>query len=340
MASGLLPVHAAEAPLQSPGFAAVNQTAVPAEDRRAILAMTGEYRVDFRFEETVALADGYELKSPYTASATEFVDVVEDAGDRIVLQHVLVLHPQVDGEDAEPVVIKHWRQDWTYQDTRITRFLGHRVFETLELPADVVAGTWSQAVYQVDDSPRYEAIGRWVHDAGRVTWESEDTWRPLPRREHTKRDDYHVMACRNRHTLTPAGWVHEQDNRKLVLDVQGEVIEVIAHETGINTYRRIEVEGEAVDFDPGRRYWSRTAGFWKDVREAWAASVQAPGRYHVAAKLDDRPVYAALFEIAKEINESGEYEDGHRRRAMEVIQASVRVADTTSAEDDRSAALR
>ncbi|MEO0587771.1 MAG: DUF6607 family protein, partial [Planctomycetota bacterium] len=181
------------------------------KDRKAILAMAGEYEVDFQFQETVTIVPGYELKDPYNSGATEFVEVVEDTGDRIVLQHILVMSDPKDAE-AKPHVVKHWRQDWVYQDTTLIEYRGNRIFETVELSADEVAGTWSQAVYQVDDSPRYEAIGSWSHIGDRSSWASKETWRPLPRREHTKRDDYQVMVARNRHTITPTGWVHEQDN--------------------------------------------------------------------------------------------------------------------------------
>ena len=48
-------------------------TAAPAADRAAILAMAGEFRVTFQFQETVAVAPGYELHEPYRSGATEFV---------------------------------------------------------------------------------------------------------------------------------------------------------------------------------------------------------------------------------------------------------------------------
>ena len=68
------------------------------QDRKAILAMAGDYKVTFQFQETVGIKPGYELKEPYHSEATEFIEVIEDRGDFISLQHVLVLHDEETGE--------------------------------------------------------------------------------------------------------------------------------------------------------------------------------------------------------------------------------------------------
>ena len=39
---------------------------------------------------------------------------------------------------------------------------------------------------------------------------------PLPRREYTKRNDYNVLKRINRHEIKDFGWVHEQDNLKIL----------------------------------------------------------------------------------------------------------------------------
>jgi hypothetical protein len=71
-----------------------------------------------------------------------------------------------DGTLSAPMVVKHWRQDWQYQDTEMHAFQGNGVFVRQGLDATATEGTWTQTVYQVDDSPRYEAIGRWTHTQG------------------------------------------------------------------------------------------------------------------------------------------------------------------------------
>ena len=159
--------------------------------------------------------------------------------------------------------MKHWRQDWTYEDTVLNVFDKDNTWERVSLDEGDVSGKWSQAVFQVDDSPRYEAIGRWVHSVNYSSWESELTRRPLPRREFSVRDDYDLLVGVNRHTITPTGWVHEEDNLKVAVDVADNERN-IAREAGFNRYERIIDH----DFSPGHEYWSKTKEFWKDVRTA------------------------------------------------------------------------
>ncbi|MEO0515409.1 MAG: DUF6607 family protein [Planctomycetota bacterium] len=274
------------------------QPTAPEADRQAILAMAGEYRVTFQFQETVGMVPGYELHEPYHSEATEFVEVIEDTGDFISLQHVLVM-PRREG--GEPVVVKHWRQDWTFQDPELLAFRGNLTWERVELdPADV-QGTWSQAVFQVDDSPRYESFGTWQHVGDRSAWESAETWRPLPRREFSKRSDYQVLVAQNRHTITPEGWVHEQDNHKLVLDGQGQPQTVLAHESGLNVYDRTD----EIDFTAGRVYWEETAAYWQDVRTIWADTFAQHDSITLAKEIDGQKLHAVMFEHATDVRTEG-----------------------------------
>jgi hypothetical protein len=289
------------------------------QDRAAILAMAGEYRVTFQFQETVAVEPGYEKHEPYHAEATELVEVLEDTGDFISLQHILLVRgddPQLQDEEGgqtyepnQPQVVKHWRQDWTYEDTELNVFRGNRTWEHISLSPAEVAGTWTQAVYQVDDSPRYESVGRWTHVGGRSAWESGETWRPLPRREYTHRDDYHVMVGRNRHTITPDGWVHEQDNYKLILDDAGIPRTVLVHESGLNVYDRVD----DVDFAAGRQYWEATRAYWQDVRAIWTDILDDPGRVTLQARVDDQRLHQVLFAMADQVQQQGDYDSDAMR---------------------------
>jgi len=245
----------------SESAAAQQESSTPRADREAILAMAGAFRVTFRFEETVAIAADYTLEDPYIEDATELVHVIADEGDFISLQHLLVIDR---GANAEPIVVKHWRQDWPYEDARLLTYKGHATWEREERTPSEVRGTWTQTVYQTTDAPRYEAVGRWTHMPNQSSWESELTWRPLPRRQR-HREDYHVVVCRNRHTLTPKGWVHEQDNQKLALTETGEPVNVIAHEMGLNSYERISETEVAV----ATEYWRENEAAWAEIRAAW-----------------------------------------------------------------------
>src|SRR5690625_1444082 len=227
------------------------------EQRQAILSMAGSFDVTFHFEETVPMELGYELTKPYTEHATEKVVVLEDSPKRISLQHLLVVDDHV---------VKHWRQDWEYEQTQFWQYLGDYTWGKREVSPEEVKDTWVQTVWQVDDSPRYAGIGRWQKQHGVVSWESDASWRPLPRREYSQRHDYDVLVTVNRHVITPQGWVHEQDSQKLkTIDDT-----VLAKEHGVNTYQR----NPTLDFSKAEQYWQETKAYWQAMRQVWEPLVQ------------------------------------------------------------------
>ena len=71
--------------LQEDGLSALER------DRRAILAMAGDYRVSFQFTETGGFVDGYSPSKPYFSWGTEQVQVLESSERFISLQHTLVM---------------------------------------------------------------------------------------------------------------------------------------------------------------------------------------------------------------------------------------------------------
>ncbi|MFZ5638448.1 MAG: DUF6607 family protein [Pseudomonadota bacterium] len=257
----------------------------PARDREAILAMRGEYAVRFAFDETVVLAPGYERRPAQRSGGDEAVIVVEDSPGRIVLQHILV-----DARSGH--VTKHWRQDWIYEAPTRFEFSADQTWTVRAIPAATTRGAWTQCVYEVSDAPRYCGTGRWTHDDGIAMWTGDASWRPLPRREHVKRDDYNALLAVNRHTLTPDGWTHEQFNTKVQRGVDG-VRRALVREFGFNDYRRTRT----VDFGPAHRYWERTARYWARVRARWDAAL-AGGGLRLRAKVDGMALIAPLFEQA------------------------------------------
>ena len=264
----------------------------PAADRKAILAMQGEYVVDFAFDETVLLAPGYERGSAMRSGGDEVVIVVEDAPDRIVLQHILV-----DAKSGH--VTKHWRQDWTYEASSRWEFTSDQTWRVRAIPAGDTAGAWTQCVYEVSDAPRYCGTGRWKHEGGIATWTSDYTWRPLPRREYTKRSDYNAMGVVNRHTIVPGGWTHEQDNTKVLRRADGSIDHAIAREFGFNDYRK----DTDVDFKPAYDYWTATQDYWAKVRMRWDAFLSQPPGLHLKTKVDGMAMIIPLFTQAGEIQE-------------------------------------
>ena len=260
-----------------------------ARDRQSILAMQGEYQVDFAFDETVLLKPGYERQAAMRSGGDETVIVVEDVPGRIVLQHILV-----DAKSGH--VTKHWRQDWVYQAPTRFEFSADQTWRVRPVPAEATRGAWTQCVYEVSDAPRYCGTGRWDYAHGVATWTSDLSWRPLPRREYTQRSDYNALSVVNRHTLTPNGWTHEQFNTKVLRKPDGTQV-ALAREFGFNDY----VKTTEVDFRPARDYWQATAGYWAKVRAHWNGFLsRAPG-LHLKTKVDGMAMIIPLFTQAGDV---------------------------------------
>jgi hypothetical protein len=281
--------------LQEPGVSAHER------DRRAILAMAGAYRVSFDFLEVVRHDPSLKPDAPYQSWATETVFVAEDRPDFIALQHVLVMRVQMDdGKASEPMVVRHWRQEWRYEAPHLLAYEGALGWARRSVPAEARRGAWVQSVLQVDDSPRYAARGRWMHEGGVSTWISDETWRPLPRREFSVRKDYDVLVGTNRHTITPLGWVQEENNLKLALNPK----RFLAREYGVARYERIR----DYDFGPGEAYYRRTEPFWAEVRAAWRELEEGRGRFAMRAPVDQGQLFIPFFEYAQKLVEGAAFE--------------------------------
>jgi hypothetical protein len=262
------------------------------QDRKAILSMAGTYDVTFDFRETVAIAPGYKLAPEKKTGGDEVVTVIADTGRFISLQHILVVGPA-----SDPSVVKHWRQDWVYEPASVLRFKGRHTFAMEAVPEAARAGAWSQTVYQVDDSPRYGGVGRWKHGGGISTWSSDVSWRPLPRRDDVTRQDYDVVQAVNRHTITPWGWSHEQDNSKLKL-TNADPREIV-REVGTNTYRR----NDRMNRKPADDYWAKTAGLWSNVRAVWSKLETNGHAFTVADDPHGSELYSPVLDVADELAE-------------------------------------
>ena len=158
---------------------------------------------------------------PYQSWGTEYVFPVTVTEDFISLQHVMVMYfKNINGDDGkfnieQPMVLKHWRQDWIYENQDFYAYDGKNTWKPYSKDKKDVKGQWTQEVFQVDDSPRYFGSSSWVHVDGKSYWENT-SHAPLPRREYTKRDDYDIMIRGNRHEIVSNGWIHDQDNKKVI----------------------------------------------------------------------------------------------------------------------------
>ncbi len=190
----------------------------------------------------------------------------------------------------DTTVIKHWRQDWTYEDTNIMLYTQDNAWKKGSLtPADV-KGKWTQKVYQVDDSPRYQGYGTWSHVGGRDSWQSE-TDSPLPRRESTVRKDYNVLGRASRITITPQGWMFEQDNKKIIRSANGD--KLLAVEKGYEEFTKIDPEV----FAYAQNWWNDQQTYWADVRAVWAAIIGNSSVFKVQTMAKGKLLYETLFSL-------------------------------------------
>lgn len=263
------------------------------QDRKAIKEMCGCYEVTFNFSETFAADKDYEFDKNYSAGALEWVQLVEDEKNKISMQHLLIVGPNT--------IVKHWRQDWLYQNTSLYVYHKDRTWKHVELLKPQVKGQWTQKVFQVDDSPRYEGSSSWIHVDGRHFWENTvDS--PLPRRESKRKRDYNVMLRTNRHELTKEGWLHEQDNDKVMRTSLED--NLIAEEKGWNTYKKVEDNKCKAAQD----WWSKNEKYWSDVRKAWDKVYGSKEVLSFKRRVDNKLMYNKIFDLGDKVVEANDYD--------------------------------
>lgn len=254
------------------------------QDREAIRALAGFYKVTFNYAETFSPDDDYKFHERHRSSAKEWAVILEDSPKKIVIQHILVMR-------GDSMMIKHWREDWTYEDPQILVYDKDNAWRKVMLSADEVKGKWTQKVYQVDDSPRYEAIGTWVHVDGKHQWQSKAD-SPLPRRESSERNDYNVLSRGNTLYLTADGWMFEQDNKKLVRSANGD--KLLAMEKGLEQF----VKTDPKSFAYAQQWWKKQEGFWKDARTAWDNVFATNTSIKLTPKVDNKLLYEHFFALS------------------------------------------
>lgn len=260
------------------------------QDIEAIKSMCGCFKVSFNFTETFEYSNDSTYKPSKTKhdKALEWVELITDKDDKIQLQHLLIV-----GSKKRPYIVKHWRQDWLFENQNLYMFRKNTHWKYVNIPTDKVKGQWTQKVFQVDDSPRYEGTATWVHVDGKSFWENA-TDAPLARREHTKRKDYNVLFRRNRHEITQNGWIHDQDNDKIIRDDNKKDI-VLAQEKGYNTYTKV-ADGECI---AAQNWWKENQQFWEHVRNKWDEVFKLKKDITLQEKVDKKKLFSHLFKMDK-----------------------------------------
>ena len=254
------------------------------QDIEAIKEMCGCFEIDFKFSETFQYINdsNYSKSKNYNAKALEYAKLIKDEKDHISIQHLLVMGDYI---------IKHWRQDWLFQNKDLLKYDGNNNWKYISKTKQDVKGQWTQKVFQVDDSPRYEGSATWVHADGKSYWENS-SYAPLPRREYTKRNDYNIMIRGNRHEITKDGWVHDQDNFKVVKESGSDSEVIIASEKGINTYTRVDESNckEAI------KWWDENNEKWLLVLEKWNSIYSKKDDISLRQSVENKPLFSFLFD--------------------------------------------
>ncbi len=278
------------------------------QDIDAILDMCGCYEISFNFAETFGAEKDYEYHKNYNSGGLEWIFPILMENDKIVLQHLLIV--------GDSMIVKHWRQDWLYENTDLYVYDKNNSWKYQKLDDDKVKGQWTQKVFQVDDSPRYEGSASWVHIDGRHYWENTAD-APLPRREFSKRSDYNVMVRRNRHEITDYGWLHEQDNQKVLRE---NADRLLAKEKGWNTYTKTKES----DCKLAQAWWSRNQQYWADVRSIWDEVFATQKKLELNMKVDNKIMFMRLFSLGKEVEGKDYNSDKTKQKIREVIQMHMK----------------
>ena len=251
------------------------------QDREAIKDMCGCFEVTFKYTETFAPEIDYEKHYDYNATALEWAELIKDKKDELSIQHLLVIN--------DSTIIKHWRQDWLYENTKRYDFNHDNEWTFVEMPKKEVKGQWTQNVYQVDDSPRYSGSATWFHADGKHVWDDVAS-SPLPRREYSKRSDYNVMMRGNQVAITEDGWVHEQDNEKVIRE-DGKEDVLLVQEKGYNIYKKVpDARCKAA-----KEWWAANKEFWTKVRAKWDEVYGRDKDLSLEKKVEGQALFMKLF---------------------------------------------
>lgn len=282
--------------------------------KEQIKKLCGCYDVTFTYAETFAPDSNYEFRDRKTAHARELITPIIENDKELVLQHMLIV--------SDNYIIKHWREDWKYEENELLQFTGNNTWIKEEVSKPKVAGTWTQTVWQVDDMPRYQGYSAWITNNGKTYWENT-AFAPLPRREYTTRSDYNIMNRTNRIMPTEYGWVHEQDNEKIIRTKDGD--KLLVQEKGINKYEKIDDSKCAVAL----KNWEESKDFWVVVRAQWQHYVDKQSVIVVKDKVNDEKLYEHLYVLEAEWKEQGLTAKQLSKKVKELFELFV--SDTATA---------
>jgi len=254
--------------------------------KKDIEKLCGCFGVDFKYAETFSPDKNYKYHDrDLTSSGIELAIPIENTDKKIVIQHLLIV--------SDEMIVKHWREDWTYENSTMLKYKGDRQWVKEQLPASQVAGKWTQTVWEVSDAPRYQGVSEWISTDGKTFWQNTAD-APLPRREYTTRNDYNVLRRGNRIVLNDSGYVHEQDNQKIIRT--GNSDKLLVEEKGINSYVRLKDS----ECQAAKLYWEKNQAYWAKVRLVWDEYLAKNNTIILQDKIDGKVLHEYLFALSKD----------------------------------------
>jgi hypothetical protein len=116
------------------------------KDRDAINKMCGCFEIQFNFKETFQRIDDEEYvpSKEYRSFALELAIPIVNENKKISIQHLLIVGPP-----NNQSVIKHWRQDWVYQNQDLYTYETANTWNYTKMSKKVVKGQWTQKVFKL-----------------------------------------------------------------------------------------------------------------------------------------------------------------------------------------------
>ncbi|MBL7752035.1 MAG: hypothetical protein JNN29_11675, partial [Chitinophagaceae bacterium] len=117
-----------------------------------------------------------------------------------------------------------------------------------------------------------------------------------------------ILRRTNRLTFTDSGYLHEQDNRKILR--QDGKDKLLVEEKGWNTYRKIEEKECSLVLD----YWEKNKFYWSQVRSVWTDILNSRNRITLQNKVGGKMLHEYLITLGKEAVEKGYKEEEVRKK--------------------------
>lgn len=256
------------------------------KSKKNIDNLCGCFEVEFKYAETFSPDPAYKYHEKEEINGgLELILPVEVSDKKMVLQHLLVV--------TDSMVIKHWREDWSYENPVIYKYQGNKTWKKETLNPDQVKGKWTQSIWEVSDEPRYQGYSSWINIDDKIVWKST-TDAPLPRREYSVRSDYNILRRTNTISFNEQGWLHEQDNKKIIRE--GNKEKLLVEEKGYNSYKKVADEQCAV----AKNYWEKNKAYWIKVRAAWEKYITTHDIIELKTKVEGKVLHEYLNVLAKD----------------------------------------